>query len=1208
MSNLFVLTDKTLKDLLRLFSLLLYGFAVTPLTCFDAAAQNAMEPSASTQSSVRLQLKWRHAFQFAGYYAAHEKGYFREKGLDVTILEHKGKASPIEVMLKGGADYAVSGSDVVIERAKGRPVVALATIFQHSAYAFLVSKASGIERAEDLAGRRVMIGSGVQDAALQALLRRAGVDDEDLIRLQTSFDIQSLIKGDTDAFNAYITDQAYLLQKAGVQFNHLLPKHHGVDFYGDTLVTTEKEIREHPERVKAFREASLKGWEYALKHPNELINLISGRYNTQKMSWEHLSYEARTSQELIQPLLVPIGFMHPDRWLHIKEIFEELGFIPPNSSIAGLIYEEKYEPAPRWALWIEKNWLVFAAGTVMLCIAILLLILLQMQRVITQKTFDLEESKQRYRTVFDAAPEGIWLIDRDRKTLRINECLSRILGYSESEMLGKTPMDFADQENRAIFLEQTAKISTTERRSYEIALKHKDGHNIATYFSAVTLHNPDNSVMSALAFVRDITERKAIEIKLRESEKHLRTLIDAEPACVKTVDKRGRLISMNAAGLAMFDAQSIDQISSTPIVELVDKAYRKEFSDFSQQVFEGKPGTLIFKATGLSGRSLWLETHAVPFRDPEGKITRLLGVTHDVTQRIEMEQELKDESDFLQNVIDGIGDSIMVIDANYEVQLMNDAARESYDTHFSADATHPKCFEIAYQFNAPCSGDDHPCPLKTALRTGKRASVIHGHMYGDDVPIRLELVTSPLHSSDGSLKGVIEVSRDITDHLELLDEVRQQKDHLNHLAHHDSLTNLPNRVLFLDRLEQTISKSRRAHEQVAIFFIDLDQFKQINDSFGHAFGDRVLEEVAVRFNQCVRENDTVARLGGDEFTIIMDALHTPQHATAMAQKLINSLEHPFVIDKHQFYLTASIGISLFPQDGRSADTLLRNADTAMYKAKDEGRNTFQYYTENMTEQAFERILMEVSLRNALKKDELAIYYQPQFNSTSGNLIGMEALVRWQHPELGLVVPARFIPLAEETGLIIQIGEWMLRSACRQIVEWKRQGFNPVKVAVNLSAKQLGNENLLSSINEILEETGCDPTWLELEVTEGYLMKKPEQSIYIMGEIRELGIDLAIDDFGTGYSSLAYLKRFPITRLKIDGSFVRDIPDDPEDMAITRAVIALGKSLNLDVIAEGVETERQQAFLANEGCHHVQGFLYSRPVPAIEASHFLSKNS
>jgi predicted signal transduction protein with EAL and GGDEF domain len=370
----------------------------------------------------------------------------------------------------------------------------------------------------------------------------------------------------------------------------------------------------------------------------------------------------------------------------------------------------------------------------------------------------------------------------------------------------------------------------------------------------------------------------------------------------------------------------------------------------------------------------------------------------------------------------------------------------------------------------------------------------------------------------------------------------------------------------------------------------------------------VLKEAARRFTKSVREEDLLARLGGDEFTFISEGLTKPQHAAIVAQQIIQSLELPFEMNSHQFFLTASIGISVYPQDGRTADTLLRNADAAMYKAKDEGKNTFQYYTADMTEQAFERIFLESSLRRALAEDQLAVYYQPQYDTASGRLIGVEALVRWLHPEMGMVSPSRFIPLAEDTGLIIALGEQVLRTACRQMASWNQQGIRPHRLAVNLSVKQISSTELIPTIKAILHDTECPSEWLEFEVTEGFLMKDPEASVSILQQLRDLGAELAVDDFGTGYSSLAYLKRFPLTRLKIDRSFIHDVPDDIDDVAITRAIIAMAKNLNLKVLAEGVESEEQRNFLITEGCSDAQGFYFGRPLSSAETTELLQRQA
>jgi diguanylate cyclase (GGDEF)-like protein len=429
-----------------------------------------------------------------------------------------------------------------------------------------------------------------------------------------------------------------------------------------------------------------------------------------------------------------------------------------------------------------------------------------------------------------------------------------------------------------------------------------------------------------------------------------------------------------------------------------------------------------------------------------------------------------------------------------------------------------------------------------------------------------------------------------------VDQLQDKQLHLDYLAHHDQLTNLPNRLLFLDRLVQAIHKAHRGQEQLAVVFIDLDRFKHINDSLGHFVGDQVLKIAASRLKEHVRENDTISRLGGDEFTLIIEDIQDPSNVVHIAQKLISVFNEPFVIEGRTFYLSCSIGISTYPQNGIDANELLRNADAAMYKAKELGRNNFQFYTEDMTENALQHVLMETSLRRALELDELVLHFQPQIALKTSEIVGMEALIRWRHPEYGLLMPKDFIPLAEETGLIVDIGEWVLRAACQQIKRWHDKGLNPGPVAVNVSSKQLQKNGFISTITRILRDTSCKPQCLELELTEGTIMHDSAQCITILKEIKKLGIGIAIDDFGTGYSSLSYLKQLPISKLKIDRSFVQDIPQSADDVAIAQAIISLARCMNLTVIAEGVETIEQLCFFKNEDCDGAQGYFFAQPLP------------
>ena len=425
---------------------------------------------------------------------------------------------------------------------------------------------------------------------------------------------------------------------------------------------------------------------------------------------------------------------------------------------------------------------------------------------------------------------------------------------------------------------------------------------------------------------------------------------------------------------------------------------------------------------------------------------------------------------------------------------------------------------------------------------------------------------------------------------------KQAEETLQFVAKHDALTRLPNRIMFLDRLELAIARAKRNGRRLAVMFIDMDRFKVINDTLGHEAGDTLLREVAKRLTGTLRTSDTVARLGGDEFVVLIEELSDPVYLGAIAQKLIDVLAASYLLSGQEYHITASIGISTCPDDSDDVQTLLRNADIAMYRAKEQGRNAFQFYSAQMNIHSLERLTLESSLRRALERNELVLHYQPQIDIRSGRITGVEALVRWQHPELGLVPPGKFITLAEETGLIVPIGEWVLDAACAQHRAWEQVGLGHLRVAVNLSPRQFTQGDLLKSVARILAQTGCNAKSLELEITEGMVMRNPESAVTLLQQLKDMGIHIAIDDFGTGYSSLAYLKRFPIDSLKIDRSFVTDIPGDAGDVAITMAIISMAHSLGMKVTAEGVETQEQLDFLRKEGCDEMQGYFFSKPLP------------
>ena len=577
--------------------------------------------------------------------------------------------------------------------------------------------------------------------------------------------------------------------------------------------------------------------------------------------------------------------------------------------------------------------------------------------------------------------------------------------------------------------------------------------------------------------------------------------------------------------------------------------------------------------------------------------TKVTGTTRDVTELL----RLKKQAEELSKLIEYSSNEIYVVDINTLKYLyVNNGACEALG-YGKEELLKMSIYDVNPGLDAA-----KVAQLKKTLISETKLINKTQHKRKDGSTYHVQAYMHPLEYN--SKEAYVIFDTDVSKNIEDEEKLRRQSLELHHQAHHDDLTGLPNRTLFKDRLSQAIISAKRHDSKFALLFIDLDQFKKINDTLGHHIGDHVLIEAALRLQNCIREEDTIARLGGDEFTIILKDVNNLQDISNIAQKIINDMKEPIPIKGHELYISASVGISLYPQDALSEEDLIKFADTAMYKAKDEGRDNFQFYTATMTAFAFERVVMDASLRIAIKEDQFVVYFQPQIDLKTDKITGMEALVRWSHPNLGLVPPTKFIPVAQESGLIIEIDKIVMKKAMRQFVVWREEGFDPGVLALNLSMKQLNEENFTTLLLETMSGLNFKPSWLELEVTEGQVMNNPELSIQKLKTLSDLGVEIAIDDFGTGYSSLSYLKKLPLDKLKIDQSFIRDIPDDEEDMAITKAIIALGKSLNLKLIAEGVETKEQKEFLIQNGCQFMQGYFFSQPLPADGVTELLKKQS
>ncbi len=550
------------------------------------------------------------------------------------------------------------------------------------------------------------------------------------------------------------------------------------------------------------------------------------------------------------------------------------------------------------------------------------------------------------------------------------------------------------------------------------------------------------------------------------------------------------------------------------------------------------------------------------------------------------------EKERAQVTLNSIGDAVMSTDESGAVAYLNVVAENLTGWSHTEAAGQP--LDKVFRIIDAGTREQVANPMARAMRENKTVSLTPNCLLirRDGFESAIEDSAAPIHDRQGRITGAVMVFHDVS-------SARALSTKMSHLAQQDGLTDLPNRILFNDRLTQAMVMAHRQGKKLALLYLDIDRFKHVNDSSGHAIGDRLLQSVASRLRACVRHSDTVSRHGGDEFVILLCEVAHPQDAAVAAEKMLAALGEPHHIDELELYVSASIGIVTYPEDGNTAEALLKNADTAMYQAKDCGRNNFQFFKAEMNLHTLERQSLESDLRHALERREFVLHYQPKVNLRTRAITGVEALIRWRHPNRRLLRPSRFISIAEETGLIVPIGKWVLREACRQAKAWQLAGLPPMSIAVNISAVELRAKDFVAGVRVILAETGLEARYLELEITETFLMQDTVSTGLVLQELKDMGIQLALDDFGTGYSSLSYLKRFPIDTLKIDYSFVRDLATDADDASIVSAVVNMGKSLHMRVVAEGVETQEQCAFLKNQHCPEAQGFYFGEPMIAEE---------
>ncbi|MBU1664402.1 MAG: EAL domain-containing protein, partial [Gammaproteobacteria bacterium] len=676
--------------------------------------------------------------------------------------------------------------------------------------------------------------------------------------------------------------------------------------------------------------------------------------------------------------------------------------------------------------------------------------------------------------------------------------------------------------------------------------------------------------------------------RLRISEQRIRRILDTTQEGFLMTDLDNVVAEVNPAFAKLLGGRPEDFVGRS-IYDFVDAANRTILVTQGARRERGEQSIYEVDLTRLDGIAVPCQFSASPIADETGAKAGAFALVSDLSSRRAHEAYVRQVVAMFESTAEGV----MLTDLKGHILSVNPA--------FTAVTGYSEAEAIGR----------NPSFLKSGRHTDEFYQLMWaellatGHWQGELWDRRKNgevypewLTISAVRDTNGAVQSYVGVFSDIS-------HIKRSEAELERLAHYDPLTGLPNRILMHAQLNHALDRARRHKERVAIMVLDLDGFKTVNDSLGHPAGDLLLQTIAERLRRLLRREDTVARMGGDEFAVIVEAIGNPG---LIAEKIIRAVSEPVELDGHSALVTASVGIALFPDDGNDTTSLLQAADMAMYASKQAGRNTSRFHHADMTRAAQQRLVIEQGLRRALDNDELEVWFQPQFDLLSGDLVGAEALVRWRSPERGLVPPNDFIPIAEETGLILPLGEWVLRQSCRHAVEWQARGLGAGSVSVNVAGPQIERGDFFAIVQTVLEETGWPAERLELEITESFLLRNAEQAMAVVQKLSELGVKVAIDDFGTGYSSLSYLKYLRVNKLKIDQSFVRDLPGDHDDAAITRAVISLGHNLGFSVIAEGVESDAQREFLKQEGCDQAQGYFYSRPLPAAEFENFLRARS
>lgn len=1191
--------------------------------------------TAHAAEPLRLQLKWHHQFQFAGYYAALQQGYYADEGLAVEIIEGSADLPPIAQVLTGQADYAIGDSDLLLARLSGKPLVALAAVFQHSPYVLLSLEKSQIKSPKDLLGKRIMLSQDQGALQFKAMLLKQHLDIRQMTLLPHTWRLQDLIEGKVDAISAYAMDEPVQLQQRGIQTAVISNQDYGVDFYGDILFTTERETRVHPERVDAFLRATKKGWAYAFNHKQEMAQVIARMSGVAErgLNTDTLLQEANLMVPYVLSEVVPWGKMHSERWQMIANTFARLGLMPTQYSLDGFVYEN--DLVLKRPYWI---WLTRGAVGLMLVLGGFFIWNLQMRRQVRLRTEALEaEIAHRKQTEIllgiagEVAKIGGWVLDL---------ATQRIHWSDEVAILHDMPPGYSPtlEEGMAMFVpEYRSEMMAAIRRCidegvpYDLELEKITANGRRVWVRAIgqPVRDAQGNIIKLQGSLQDISAQKQWAA-IQQGQDSIQSMMLADmplqhilqtavelieqpfpDACcvLLLLDDEGQVtqhmhsMRFSAAGLPMVQS-SAWRLPATAVRRLQTRILGAEMHAHPlSQLYHSVAGAqhlqacwsqpLLSRSSQLLGVVAMLRQ--LPHTPPQSELDVVDSYAQILGLAIEREHADK-QLHLLQNGVARLNDIVMIIEAPLHTPMQQRIVflNEAF-TRITGLAVSPLLGVSPFEVFKEAT------PARELQRI-KQAFQAHTAMSGEVVTVNrlgagiaLEMDAIPLHDKGGRVAQWVTVLRDITERKQADARIRQ-------LAYYDTMTGLPNRMLLQDKLASHIRKAMRKQQGGALLFIDIDNFKTLNDTHGHAVGDALLKAVAKRLSHAVRRHDTVSRLGGDEFVIVLDQLHADvamaeQQARRVCDKILQAFKPPFQLDQHQHLATPSIGVVLFDAERLSQpDELLRKADMAMYKAKEAGRNAYRFFDTQMETELRHRVALEADLHLAIADEAFVLHLQPQYDQ-QGRQVGAEALLRWQHPERGLIMPGQFIGLAEDTGQIVALGRWVMREACLLLQRWTTHPeLGQLVLAVNVSPKQYLQPDFVTQVAQLLRLTGIAPHRLKLELTESMLVDNVEDIIDKMQSLKALGVCFSLDDFGTGYSSLSYLKRLPFDQLKIDQSFVRDMLHGQDHESIVNAIISLGQSLQLEILAEGVETEAQWLRLKALGCQIFQGYHFTRPVP------------